>query len=319
MPFRLGRLPSPHDPDRLRRARLFRAADFPAPPASYNWASAVKAPWGVMLNDAYGDCAVAAPAHLVMAWTAATRGDAAVIPDSVIKQVYFRISPRDQGCNMVDVLNYWASHTIGGHSILGYAPVNPADDAQCLTLGWLFGGLFAGAELPDGGTEGGVWKTPCAGDIGGHAFCPVADFTGGSETVVTWGQLWAMTPGFRRQRVDELYAVLSPDWFGANGLTPNGHTPSQMGAWLRAAGGHLLNPLPPDPSPAPAPVPTPSPTPAPGALTLGGGAPLDFTGTSPVAVRVEFAADDGTHFGGTAMVYPHRAGVYHSTVTVTRR
>jgi hypothetical protein len=239
-PRKLGKLPPRHDRKALPFAAYVRPeGTLPVAPPAQRWSAKVTVPWGVMLNDRLGDCAVAAPAHMVLSWTANARGRPAVIPDSQVLAAYETVGgyrpgdpSTDNGCVMTDVLRYWQGVGIGGHKIVAYLSIEPGDLKSVHEAVYLFGGVCLGLALPASAEQqiggGRYWHvTSLAGDgrpgsWGGHAV-PVVDYdTSGMLTCVTWGAPQRMTPLFLRSYCDECYAVLSEDWLDARGKDPSG-------------------------------------------------------------------------------------------------
>lgn len=180
--------------------------------------------WGAMLNDQYGDCVIAAAGHAVQSWTATAPGSLIeTIPDLEILKAYCDVGgyvpgkpSTDNGCVMLDALNYWRKTGIGGHKILAFVQINPKHTAMVRAAAWLFGGLYAGLALPSSAQRQYVWdwvpgSTP--GSWGGHAVYMHRVFRGGAGCV-TWGYPQEMTDQFIENCCDELYAVASDDWFG---------------------------------------------------------------------------------------------------------
>lgn len=169
----LGKLPHRPDP---RRLQLGAYLTNPQPTTS-NWAPAVKVPWNVYDNDTIGDCAIAAPCHAEMCWTANAQTLYAPT-DRECVAAYSAVSgynpaavdpatgqnPTDVGCVISDVLKYWRDIGIAGRKIGDYIETAPADFATLSTAIDLFGGVDLGVELPLAAQDmtDGVWTAPPA-------------------------------------------------------------------------------------------------------------------------------------------------------------
>ncbi len=270
---KLGRNVSRFDPRTLRLSNYLRVSSLPPAPDPVRWDSKVST-WGEMLNDQLGDCTIAAPGHAVQVWSANDSPTEATIPDSDILAAYCEVGgyvpgrpSTDNGCNMLDVLKYWRTTGIGGHKIGGFAAVDPTNLDQVRAALWLFGGLYGGCDIPDSWLDG-PWDSYSGSIAGGHAWWLVAT-EGGNFAVVTWGEVRPFTAaGWQEAMVNardaELYAVLSPDWFGAdaNAKAPSGFDLHSLANDLAILSGDPL-PYPPVPAPAPIPVPVPTPVPTP--------------------------------------------------------
>jgi hypothetical protein len=186
-------------------------------------------------NDVHGDCTIAAIGHMVQMWTANNR--AQVIPgEDEILRVYQILSPNDEGCVLLDVLNYWRQNPICGVKLGAFAEVDLQDLDEVKVCLDVFGGLYAGAMLPIAAQTQEVWDVVSgpdggAGSWGGHCL-PYGLYTPDNTGVVTWGARKYSTWAWNRKYVDELYALISPDWLDGTGRTPEGLDIDQLNADL---------------------------------------------------------------------------------------
>lgn len=250
--MKLGRL-SPR-PDQQRRlllaSRYLDLHKLPEPPPSTNRAGQI-AQWGMYANDRIGDCAVAAPAHLQIAWSTLDQHPFRPTERQIVA-AYSAISgydPKtgldDTGCVMVDVLNYWRKHGIAGRKIVAYLAVDLHNQPLARTAAWLFGGLYLGADMPLGWQHKQVWDAPAKipkkgdwapGSWGGHAFNQIDYDQHGNITVVTWGQTVTVTRAGQAAYIPECYAVLDPLWLGPDKKCPEGFSLEELKQDLAALG-----------------------------------------------------------------------------------
>jgi hypothetical protein len=208
-------------------------AAFNGPPAHVNWVKTGAPAWPMMLNDSLGDCVCAAAGHMQEQWTT-WKGQTITPGDSAILNMYEKVGgyvpgepATDNGCNMLDALNWWKGTGIQGRRIAAYAAVNYEDRAEVKTAVELFGNLYLGIQLPLSAQGQNVWQVPVGGPSGngapgswgGHCI-PVVSYDPTGLIVVTWGQQLFMTWGFLNTYADEAYAVLSPDWIESSGFSP---------------------------------------------------------------------------------------------------
>lgn len=265
--LRLGKDRPREDPRTLRLARYLdvaAVAGLPQYPASYDLSPAVS-DWPMYLNDRLGDCAIAGPAHMVEGWTANVAAILAAVgkpgapvrlTDADVQAAYSAVGgyrpgdpSTDNGCNMLDVLNYWRTTGLGGRKIQAYAAVDLHNHAEVKAALWLFGGLYLGLGLPVSAQAqvGKRWTEPASKrgngapySWGGHAVNLVAHNRAGT-TAVTWGAKQPMTWGFLDAYADEGYVVFSPgDWLTPDGKSPAGFASAALLADLRrvTADGH---------------------------------------------------------------------------------
>jgi hypothetical protein len=276
----LGRKPKREDDRTLRMAHYFLGG-LPPTPAGFDWSKGMKS-WGAMLNDRQGCCTCSEIGHQIQAWTQIV-ASLLTLPDSAIETAYVAVTgeegaaynpatgANDNGCNILDVLNYWRQVGVGGHKILAYAAIDHTNKAEVLVGGLVFGGLYAGVNLPltakDQIRAGQAWDVPAGGAVGrgkprswgGHAVYIVGVNAIG-PVCITWGQVQQITWAFWFTYFDEAYVVLSADWMDATGVSGSGFDLATMQADLAAITGVLPTPIPVPPTPVP-PNPVP-PTPA---------------------------------------------------------
>jgi hypothetical protein len=230
--MKLGKLPPRIDPRTLRMAHYLKPLTKKKMPSAVKWSAKMTAPWGMMGNDTIGDCTCAAAGHMEEVWTASA--SALYVPsDQDIINAYSAITGytpndpnMDQGAVMLDVLNFWHNKGIGQRKIQAFASVSVAAELEVKQCILLFGGVNIGLALPIAAQQQGVWDVTqgpnsVPGSWGGHDV-PVLDYDDQGLTCVTWGQLKRMTWDFWHKYVDEAYAILSPDWIKANGVSAEG-------------------------------------------------------------------------------------------------
>ena len=221
---KLGKQFPKYDKRTFKLARYLTPA-LPPPPPARQWSSAIKMPCGQMLNNQLGDCAIAAVGHGVQVMTANT-GVEETIEDADIEAAYEAAGgynpndpSTDNGCTLLDVLNYWRKTGVGGHQILAYVQVETLDHVKAAIE--YFGGLYIGIGLPFTAQDqiGDVWDVPPGGATGsgapytwgGHAVW-LPDFDATGFDVITWGQRQRMTLAFQQTYMDEGYAVVTQDF-----------------------------------------------------------------------------------------------------------
>src|SRR5580692_12979946 len=153
-----GKLPPRKDHRDLILDKYFTPA-LPSPPPSYAWLPFLK--WLMLGNDVAGDCTIAGILHAIMGWlayvfniylpttTQAFTVYTAVTAEENNGQGYDpNTGANDLGCNMNDVLNYVRQNPINGHTLIGYAALNPQDLQQVKTSIMLFGCVYFGINVP---------------------------------------------------------------------------------------------------------------------------------------------------------------------------
>lgn len=227
----LGKQAAAHHKDAILLATYLPEKELPVPAKIDNY-SAIK-DWGMMANDRLGDCTCAGAGHMIQAWTKLSCDKEIVLPDSDIVAAYSAITGytptdpnTDQGAVEMDVLDYWRKTGIAGHKIEAHAVVETSSEYQVKLAIYLFGALYAGAELPLSAQDQRSWTvvpgpSGRAGSWGGHAF-PLLGYDAHHATCITWGAPLRMTWSWWKKYADEAHAVLSQDWIDqASKMAPN--------------------------------------------------------------------------------------------------
>lgn len=222
----------------------------PAPTASNDYVAAVDAvtggDWGMMGNDAEGDCTCADPAHTLMLRTANV-GKIVIPTLDDVNAMYKVVSgwngvlndPSDAGADETTVCEYMESTGLCGHKSVKFGSV---DWTNLDHLKWciqLFGACRIGFQVPayamDQFNAGQPWDVSSTADstIVGEHDVPFVKYDGtGLIYAVTWGKLQPVTLAFLAMFNQEAHAEVFPDWVQANGLTPPGFNLSQLVADL---------------------------------------------------------------------------------------
>ena len=239
----LGRKAIKTDSRTLRLDKYFTSL-LPPPPKKRDWSRGVTS-WGMLGNgpdptnppymkDGLGDCTIAGVGHGIQVWSLNVGAEATITTDQAVEYYekwdgYDPSNPAtDQGGICLDVLKAWKAQGFAGHSITAFASVLPANQAHVKQAINLFGGLYTGVSLPITAQGQDVWDVVpnsgsdgVAGSWGGHCVYMVAYHPNG-PTCITWGGLQRMTWAFWSTYFDEAYAIISPDFINAAGMSPNG-------------------------------------------------------------------------------------------------
>ena len=267
---KLGRLPQKFDSRTLQAAKYMKAVS-PPPLAVDN---VTQVPTVMMYaNDTIGDCTFASKGHAVGLWTYDATSNEFIFTDQQIVKGYSDVSgynpntgANDNGCNMLDVLNYLRKTGIGGHKIVAFVSLDPNDTDQIKQAINLFGGVDAGFDVPQYAVDqfdaGQMWDISSKNTnlVGGHDVF-IGKYDANTLTCFSWAEKQKMTWRFFSKFFSEVYAIVTPDWLNANWLNPQGLSISTLETDLVAVGNKQ-----PTPGPTPIPVPTPVPTP-PGCLS----------------------------------------------------
>jgi hypothetical protein len=253
--MKLGKKPRRIDPRTLQLAKY--TAKLASAPLVFDQTAEANPNFGMMLNDQLGDCAIAAVGHLQQIWTSLTSSEVTAT-DPAVLAVYEAVGgyvpgdpSTDNGCVMLDVLNYWRKTGIFGNKLGAYAAVNPTSRQEIMDAIYYFGGIYVGLALPETAQTQAEWQYVANSpknkpdSWGGHCVAAARySFAAAlpGETVprtvgcITWGSALEMTFQFLATYCDECYALIDSDWLTGAGESPDGFNLVQLQADLSAIG-----------------------------------------------------------------------------------
>ncbi len=199
-PGRMGKL-APQFPVALKEMPAYAAQPLPQPPSAVDWAKNVSA-WPMDGNDRYGDCTMAAAAHLIQSWNAQTGESLPVPVDQQVVAQYLKLTGgKDTGLVESQVLKRWMSSGLWDNKIVGYAPVNVHNLDSLKQAIAFFGGVYVGIQVPDNAQDqfraGKPWTLDPGWQQqsieGGHAV-PLLGYDDQYLYAITWGAVQPMAP-----------------------------------------------------------------------------------------------------------------------------
>ncbi len=231
MSRRLGRIRSRLDTRTLNLWSYLHHDKLPAAPSARDWTHAAPA-WGLFQNSTVGDCTCAARAHLLQS-EAANTGRQITITDADVIGAYSAVTgynpadpSTDNGAQMIDVLRYERNVGIAGHKIGAFVKVDHTKREQMDAAINLFGGIYAGVDLPVAAQAQTVWDVGTGpafqpGSWGGHAVA-VLGYDAGHAVIITWGQVKIATAAWLDTYASEAWASVDPLWIADCGQAPSG-------------------------------------------------------------------------------------------------
>lgn len=238
-----------HDPRTLRARDFLEAPDDIKAPREHRIARTLHNP-PMYANDRYGDCTCASQGHRINAQENSSGQHEIKVSDADVLEAYSAVTGfrpddpgTDNGAYELDVLNYLRQVGLGRerdgtrHTIGAFTSVNWLDHNEVRRAHYVFGGLKVCAGLPISAQHQDVWDVTtgpaaAAGSWGGHSMYSVGYYDEGL-LVYTWGREKLMTWNWVDKYVDEVYAVVSEDYFRRGGSTPQGFSIEKLVDALR--------------------------------------------------------------------------------------
>lgn len=215
---KFGKL-APQFPAVLKELPFYAVEPLPAAPATVDYAAKVSA-FPMDGNDQYGDCTMAAAAHLIQSWNAQVDVNMPVPTSTEVVAEYLKLSGgADTGLVESQVLKKWMSSGLWGNKIAGYAPVNVHSLDSLKQAVAYFGGVYVGIQVPANAMQqfqaGQPWTlTPDWQNQsidGGHAI-PILGYDEQWMYCVTWGAVQEMAWDWWSAYGDEAWVVLSEEY-----------------------------------------------------------------------------------------------------------
>ena len=219
MPGKLGKL-APQFPEALKDLTAYTPQPLPQPPVSVDWANNVGT-WPMDGNDQYGDCTMAAAAHLIQSWNAQTGESTPAAPqDQAVIAMYLKLTGgKDTGLVESQVLKQWMSSGLWENKIIGYAPVNVHSLDSLKQAIAYFGGVYVGIQVPSNAQTQFQAGQPWTLDPGwqqqsiegGHAI-PLLGYDDQWLYAITWGAVQKMAWDWWSTYGDEAWVLLSEEY-----------------------------------------------------------------------------------------------------------
>lgn len=314
---RLGRRRPKTRPAALQFRNYFAEQELRTPPPTVidYYTKAMPSLARMYRNDVEGNCVVSGAFHAVGIWSANDTPDCIVGTDAEVSQQYQQIcGPGDNGCVIVDVLEFQKAHglTLGGqrYKIDGYVLIDWRNKLQVQVALLLFGVLKIGVNLPQAWTTSNLWDVTNSPIVGGHNI-EACGYNAQGVQISSWGRVYTITwAAFVSTRwVEELYAVLSPNWYNSDKLAPNGIDVTTLQVDLAKLGSGTIPEIDPTPIPPPPPI---DPPPAPSGtipMPVSGSYRISETSDRKSWKIVIPKSSNPLNNGASAMFYPYPPGL----------
>lgn len=175
--------------------------------------------WGMLGNDKYGDCTLAAVVHLREACSVKDHvPETWPSADQVVHTYLTMTHGADTGLVEANVLSTWRTTGLFGDRIVGYAPQDHRNDDELRSVVAAFGASYLGVAVPAPAQQqfaaGEPWDlTGTSADQqieGGHAV-PAVGYDADYVYVVTWAKVQPVTWRWLDVYCQEAWAVLTSE------------------------------------------------------------------------------------------------------------
>jgi hypothetical protein len=216
---RMGKL-APQFPTAVKSLHHYITTPLPVAPASVDYSKSVAEGFPMDGNDQYGDCTMAAAAHLIQAWNAETGIQLPVPTEPDVIAQYLKLSGgQDTGLVESQVLKGWLSSGLWQNKIVAYAPVNVHSLDAIKQAVAFFGGVYVGIQVPGNAQTQFEAHKPWILEQGwqsqqiegGHAI-PILGYDDQYMYCVTWGAVQPMSWDWWSIYGDEAWVVLSEEF-----------------------------------------------------------------------------------------------------------
>lgn len=225
-------------------ADFFDAKKLPTPPKVFGHYSTVEN-FHMLGNDAYSNCVWAGAAHETMIWSIEGGKPRArfltknTLADYTAVTGFNPSKPdSDQGTDMTEAAQYRQKvgvldATGKRHTINGFVSLKVGNFEQMILATWIFGATGVGFELPsqalDQFDNHKPWTVPSKPKMeGGHYVSGVGRDKNGNLSIVTWGEVAAVTPQFYERFSDEALCYVSLEILDSKNLSPEGFDANEL-------------------------------------------------------------------------------------------
>lgn len=238
--YKLGKHAKKEDSRNLKLAKYLDHAVLDPAPESIKYASAIS-DFGMMKNDALGDCTCAANGHRIQVITQ-MNGSMITVSDDAVLKMYEDVSGydpatgvNDNGANMLDVMKYMQSTGLAGYKTGPFLEIDITNLQEVKQAIYLFGSVNIGIQLAismQGAEKWDVVDPSLQGDSapgswGGHDVI-VPGYDADSLYPITWGAFIELTNRGWIAYVDEAYVQMDPLWLNPLQQAPNGLDLAQL-------------------------------------------------------------------------------------------
>ena len=220
--FKLGKAPVKTDARNFKLAALLKAP--PPAPAQYDFDLAHPGiPMPMFGNDVYGDCVIAARAHLTLRFEDIEQGSILMITDKTVLKEYFKeTGGPDSGLIILNSLNEWRhqgwrpTSKKNNYKIHAFAQINQSNHGEVKSAVYLLTAAYIGVALPKSAQSqiqtGQIWDVVSGPESapnswGGHCVI-IPGYNPTGPVCVTWGRKQQMTWAFFDKYCDEAYAIV---------------------------------------------------------------------------------------------------------------
>lgn len=176
--------------------------------------------WGMLGNDANGDCVMAGSAHGIMTYNALVGTSDPVPDEQAVLELYYQLTGgADTGLVIAQALKEWQQKGFWSNKIAGYAPTRLRSVPELQLAIDLFGLAKLGIQCPESAQEqfaaGQPWTYVKGSPVEGGHDVEAVGYDATYVYVVTWGELHPVAYSFLAHYQDEAWAIISQEYVEA--------------------------------------------------------------------------------------------------------
>lgn len=225
MSLKLGKLPARPGAVKLKLVNYLDTSVLPKPPREFGHERLVT-DWGMLGNDAWGDCVWAGWGHNFMLWNREAGRSVNITTQSTLRnyEIVTGFNPNDpstdQGTDMEVAAKYVRQTGLldadgKRHKIGAYVALEPGNVTQLWYALYLFDGVGIGVEFPaqwmDAFRNGRTWGRVRRPKIEGGHFISAVARRARKPIAITWARPQPLTIGGYTQFNDETQAYLTEE------------------------------------------------------------------------------------------------------------
>jgi len=180
--------------------------------------------WGMLGNDAYGDCTFAGLIHLREVHALITKKAESWPTAAKVVREYLRYTGgQDEGAVEADLLMYWHTKGLFSDKAPAFAPLKVSNQAEVESAVAMFGAVYLGIDVPkpamsqfDAHQPWDLTGTRADDEIEGGHCTVLAKYNSSGGGQLTWGAVQPYTWRWFKRYTREAWVILSSEFLASS-------------------------------------------------------------------------------------------------------